>query len=291
MKMNNSHQRQPSSGTSGKTPLSIFVVSGGMGSSGEQLARTVLAQFPESGVSVRVFPKVFTKEQVQQIMDTAAKNDAVVVHTFVDSELRGIAANYSKKLNLTAIDLVGPLLGAMAARLELEPLGQPGLYRQLFKSYFDRIDAMDYALAQDDGKNPQGWKNAEIVLLGASRVGKTPISLYLSVLGWRVANIPIVAGMSPRESIFEIDRRRLVGLTISPAELIEHRRHRQRMLGVISKNPDYVSPQKVFEELEDIEMFFRRNRIPVVNVSGKPIETSADEVVKVVRRNLAKSEK
>lgn len=264
----------------------IYVISGGVGSSGEQLARTVLAQFPDSEVIIQVFPKIYSKKQVHQIIDNALGAGAIVAHTFVDPVLRQVVKNYSQKVNVTTIDLIGPLMENLSAKLGKDPLGKPGMYRQLYKSYFDRIDAMDYALAHDDGKNPEGWKDAEIVLLGASRVGKTPISLYLSVLGWKVANIPLVAGIPPRDSLFEIDKRRVIGLTIVPSELIDHRKHRQRLLGVISTNTDYVDPIKIYEEIEAIEKFLRKKQIPMVNVTGKPIETSADEIVRLVRKKL-----
>lgn len=271
--------------------LPVFVISGGVGSSGEQLVRTVLAQFPNSEVSIRVFPKVYTKKHVRQILDDALKTGAIVAHTFVDPVLRDVVQKYSHKVNVIAVDLVGPLLLNLTNKLDQEPLGKPGMYRQLYKTYFDRIDAMDYTLAHDDGKNARGWKEAEIILLGASRVGKTPISLYLSILGWKAANVPLIAGVPPNDDLFEMDQRRLIGLTIAPGDLIEHRKHRQRLLGVLNIGADYIDPIKVYEELEDIEKFFRRNRIPVVNVTGKPIETSADEAIQLVRRKLKKTRK
>ncbi len=269
-----------------KESFPLYVMSGGVGSSGEQLTRTVLAQFPNADVEIEVFPKIFTEQQVQQILQNASVDSAVIAHTFVDPTLRCVLKKTAKELDLVTIDLVGPLIETLSEKLSQEPLGKPGLYRQLYQSYFDRINAMDYTLAHDDGKNPQGWQEAEIVLLSASRVGKTPVSLYLSVLGWRVANIPLVAGISPRDEVFALDMRRVIGLTIAPSELIEHRKHRQSHLGVVGGKSDYIDPEKIFHELEEIEGFFRRHKIPVIDVTGKPIESSADEVIRLLRRKL-----
>jgi len=265
-------------------------MSGGVGSSGEQIVRTVLAQFPQAGVVIEVHPKVFTKEQVQQIITQALVDGAIVAHTFVDPRLRQAVECSAQDLGVVTIDLVGSLMDYMAERLGQEPLGKPGLYRQLYRSYFDRISAMDYTLDHDDGKNPRGWEDAEIILLGASRVGKTPISLYLSVLGWKAANIPLVAGIQPNSALFELDNRRMVGLTIAPGELIEHRKHRQNALGVGSSKSDYTNPKKVFEEVETIERLLKRNRISIIDISGKPIETSADEILRLVRRKMRQDE-
>ena len=268
------------------TIVPLYLLSGGVGASGEQLARTVLAQFPNGDVDINIFPKLFDKKQVRRILEQARDANAIVVHTFVDPKLRDEVEKCARKYKLLSIDLVGPLIGGLADRLEQEPLGKPGLYRLLHKTYFDRVEAMDYTLAHDDGKDPQTWSNAEIVVLGPSRVGKTPVSLYLSVIGWKVANIPLVTGISLPNAFNDLDRRRLVGLTIAPSELIAHRRHRQKRLGVGDANSDYIDPLKVFDEIEAAEEFFRREGVPTVDMTGKPIETSADEIVRTIERKL-----
>lgn len=264
--------------------LSIYILSGGVGSSGEQLARTVLAQFRDADVSLQIFSKVVHKAKAREIVDQAAEQNALIIHTFVDPKLRKAVQLYADGKGVVALDLIGPFIEELAQRLQKEPLGTPGLYRQLHKSYFDRIDAMDYALNHDDGRHPEGWRDAEIILLGASRVGKTPLSLYLSVLGWKVANIPLIPGILPHKTFGELDKQRVIGLTIAPGELIEHRQHRQNRLGVTNNETDYVNPPKVYEEIEAVEKFLNQNGIPIIDVSGKPIETSADEVVRLIKR-------
>jgi regulator of PEP synthase PpsR (kinase-PPPase family) len=264
----------------------LYVMSGGVGASGEQLAQTVLAQFPEAQIKIELFPKVFTKRQIRQVLQNAVENGAVVAHTFVNPKLRKFIRISAADMNLVSIDLIGPLMERISEKLSQEPLGKPGLYRQLYQSYFDRISAMDYTLAHDDGKNPDGWRDAEIVLAGPSRVGKTPIGLYLSVIGWKVANVPLMAGISPQNPFFELDKHRVIGLTIAPSELIEHRKHRQRRLGVGAAKSDYTDPQKVYEEIDTIEQFLRRHGISLIDVTGKPIETSAGEVIRLMKRRL-----
>ena len=267
-----------------KPAQKIYILSGGVGASGEQLVRTVMAQFPESNISIEIFSKVFSREQVQMAFSDALQNDAIIAHTFVDAHLREDAKKLAGEYQLPSIDLVGPLMENLAEKLDQTPLGKPGLYRQLYQSYFDRVSAMDYSLDHDDGKNPSGWSDAEIILLGASRVGKTPISLYLSVLGWKVANVPLFGEIKPREELFNVERSRLVGLTIAPSELIEYRKHRQSALGVGGAHSDYIDPQKVFEEIQSIERLFRRRGIPMLDVTGKPLETVSDEIIRLIRR-------
>jgi [pyruvate, water dikinase]-phosphate phosphotransferase / [pyruvate, water dikinase] kinase len=262
----------------------LYIMTGGVGASGEQLARTVLAQFPKSEVPIKLFPRIFTRERVEQILNQAQAEDAVVAHTFVNPVLRQGVNKIADQLGVEAIDLVGDLMDDLAVRLDLQPRGEPGLYRRLHKSDFERWRAMDFGLTHDDGKNPQGWPLAEIIILGASRVGKTPLSMYLSVLGWKVANVPLVAGIPPRAGLFELTTPFLVGLTVAPSELIEHRRHRQSTLGVGATKSDYVDPLKVYEEIETIERMYKRHRIPIIDVTGKPVESSADEIIRRVQR-------
>ena len=138
-------------------------------------------------------------------------------------------------------------------------------------------------MTHDDGKNPAGWLQADIVLTGVSRVGKTPLSMYLAVLGWKVANVPLVMQLPPPPELFQLDRHRVIGLTIDPGKLVSHRQQRQQRLGVPGPS-NYSNPVKLFEEVEAADQIFRRGRFAVLDVTDKPIETSADDVIKLITR-------
>ncbi len=253
--------------------------------------RTVLAQFEGVDIPVRVFPKILRSERAFDILALAKAENAVVAYTFVDPQIRQAVRERAARMEVEAIDLFSPLIDTLSAKLGQEPLGKPGLYRQLYRSYFDRISAMDFTLDHDDGKNPEGWSEAEVLLMGASRVGKTPISVYLSVMGWKVANVPLFAEIAPPKRLFELDEVPLIGLTIAPSELIEHRRHRQDTLGIGGKSTDYTNPTKVYEEVQAIESLLHRRGIPIVDVTGKPIETCADEIIRVVKRRYRRGKR
>lgn len=263
-----------------KNPM-IYIVSGGVGASGEQVVHSVLAQFPQSDVRVVTVSSVRYKDQIAQTLAEAADQGALVVHTLVDAELRTYLSQQAAERDLPAVDLMGPLFEWLSGVLDIRPLGRPGLYRQLNKDYFERVDAIEYTMRHDDGQHPEGWPQAEIVLIGASRVGKTPLSLYLSVLGWKVANIPLVPGLTPSPQIEDLERGRVIGLTVTVTELMAHRQQRQRRLGAPGPS-DYTDPTKIYAELDEIEKFFKRHRFATLDVSQKPIETSADEIVRLV---------
>ena len=264
----------------------IFIVSGGVGASGEQLVRTALAQFKGVGVPVVIVPQVHDAAQVEKAVTRAAESGGTIVHTLVDEEMRQTLTRLARERNVPAIDAIGRLLSHLTEVLDQEPIGQPGLYRQLRQAYFDRVEAIEFTMAHDDGKNIQGWAQAEIVLVGVSRVGKTPLSMYLAVRGWKVANVPLVPDISPPPKLFELDRRRVVGLTIEPGQLIDHRQQRQRTLGVSGAGSAYIDPTKMYEEVDAARRLYRRNGFAIVNITDKPIEESADEVIALVTRRL-----
>lgn len=272
--------------TSDKTgPPPIYIVSGGTGASGDQLVHTVLAQFPESDVQVITLGHVRHLEQVEDVVVQAAATGGTIVHTMVDARLRRALTRLAQEWNVAAIDLMGALLSRFTDVLGQEPVGHPGLYRQLHQAYFERVAAIDFAMAHDDGKNPEGWPQADIMLVGVSRVGKTPLSMYLSVLGWKVANVPLVMGLPPPPELFQLDRRRVIGLNIEPAQLLVHRQQRQRRLGAPGPSA-YTDPAAIYEEVEAARQVFRRGGFSIIDVTDKPIETSADEIIERITRRF-----
>lgn len=261
----------------------IFIVSGGMGTSGEQIVRTALAQFPEAEVQVHVTAHVRQAAQLEEVVAQAAGSNSIIVHTLVNADLRQALIDLARQRQVEAIDLMGHLLTALSALLKQPPLGQPGLYRELHQTHFERVEAIEFTVKHDDGRNPHELGLAEIVLVGVSRTGKTPLSIYLSTWGWKVANVPLIKDIPPPEALFKIDPGRVVGLTVAPEELADHRRWRQRRLG-LSGQTAYADLAQIVEEVQAARQVFRQGGFPVVDVTNKPIEESAREVIALVTR-------
>ena len=261
--------------------LSIYIVSGGSGASGEQLVHTVLAQFPENRVQVVKFSNIRFENQVTEIIKRASAEQAILVHTLVVGDLRDSLEEQARALGLKAFDLMGPLLEHLEQRLKQPSLGQPGLYRILNKAYFDRVAAIEYALAHDDGQRPEGWSQAEMILLGVSRSGKTPLSLYLSVLGWKAANLPLMPGIEPPTELFQLDRNKVIGLKIEAGQLLAFRQQRQQRLGVAGPSA-YTDPEQIFEELQYAKKIYQRGGFTTIDVTDKPIESAADEIIRLI---------
>jgi regulator of PEP synthase PpsR (kinase-PPPase family) len=260
----------------------IFVVSGGDGSSGGQLVRTALAQFLDADVPVIVVPQVCHTEQLETIVAQASATSGTILHTLVDTDVRHRLADLAEERHVPAIDLIGPLLDRLAQVLEQRPLNQPGRYRTLHAEYVQRIEAIEFAVAHDDGCNPHEWNLADIVLAGVSRVGKTPLSVYLSVLGWKVANVPLVRELPPPPQLLQIDPHRVIGLTINPGRLLAYRHARLQHLPLVGSA--YDDPAAIGEEMVMARQLFRRYGWTTIDVTDRPIETSANTVLAAISR-------
>jgi regulator of PEP synthase PpsR (kinase-PPPase family) len=266
-------------------PPAIFIVSGGAGASGEQVVHTVLAQFPKIQIPVFTVAHIRSTEQIMDIIKRVKKHGGFIVHTLVDSSLRDTMNALGEKNSVKTIDLMGEMIGTISDMVGDEPVGRPGLYRQLNREYFERVEAIEYSMLHDDGRNPQEYHNADIVLIGVSRVGKTPLSMYLSVLGWKVANIPFIKDQALPHEIFEIDRGRAIGLVIDSQLLVLHRRIRHEKIAGMQPSA-YTDPGTIFEELEQSRNFFKNSGFLVIDISNKPLETTADEIIGIITKRF-----
>lgn len=263
----------------------VYVVSGGMGASGEQLARTALAQFPGNELPIVVVPQLRSVEELQPVLERAAATGGVLLHTLVEGPLRSVLIESARELGIVELDLMGPVLGAFERLLGTEPLGRPGLYRRVHEEYFRRVEAIEFAVRHDDGRHCNELAEADIVLTGVSRAGKTPLSMYLAMRGYKTANVPLVKGVETPHELFEIEHGRVVGLTLEPEPLLAFRRRRRQHLGGEGLEA-YADPREVVGDLEHALAVFRRGHFATIDVTAKPIEESASEVVAVVARQV-----
>lgn len=261
----------------------LFIISGGAGALGKHVARIVLSQFPNLASPVIVFPQLREREQLEEAVQHVIERGGAVLHTMVDPVMRAELREMLEQHNIPAVDTIGESLECAARLFDQQPLGLPGLYQGQHEMYLERIAAIEYTVDHDDGRNAHELHKADVVLTGVSRVGKTPLSIYLSVLGWKVANVPLVKGIEPPAQLFEIDRRRVIALTIEPDELVEHRRWRQQAFSGTAGR-EYTDYAALCEEVESARRIFRRGRFTVINVTNKPIEESADQVIAQISR-------
>lgn len=259
----------------------IYIVSGGKGLAGDAIVQSVLIQFPNNKIPVIIVPDVLNQEKMDEVISKALTTKGIIVHTMVDPEARKMLIESCVKSNVNHIDLAGELSDYLSALLQTKPISKPGLYRLSNIAYFKRVEAIDFTLKVDDGQNPDKIQQADIVLTGVSRTGKTPLSVYLAMFGWKVANVPLVPGIEPPEELFKIDPGRVFGLNISPVYLIAQRANRVRSLNMDAES-DYINKRKVGEELEYARRLFEKGGFTEIQITNKPIESSANEILTIL---------
>ncbi|MGD9094016.1 MAG: pyruvate, water dikinase regulatory protein [Anaerolineales bacterium] len=259
----------------------IYAVSDGTGKTSEGVVRAALTQFDDSNVKIKRYGGVRTTERVCEIVQEATLTGGFIVHTMVSEKMRRLMLTEGRAANVATIDLMGPMLARLAELISAQPRAEPGLFVPFDRAYLLRIDAIDYTVRHDDGRNADDLDKAEIVLVGVSRTSKTPLSIYLAYRGWRVANVPIVLGVDPPPQLFELPKRRAVGLIVKPQRLAELRHVRVEHMGVSPTG--YADLDHIKQEVAyAYELFERRRDWPLVDVTTKPIEETAAEVVALV---------
>jgi len=259
----------------------IFIVSGGKGLSGINVVRSVLIQFPEYKCPIKLVPDVISREIILETAQRAKTKKSVIVHTMVDPVMRREVIRICDELGVPNFDIVGGLSDYLSDSLGTQPISKPGLYRRSNIEYFRRVEAIEFTVKHDDGLNVHRLSRADIILVGVSRTGKTPLSIYLGMFGWKVANIPIIPGHEPPEELFAVDSRGVFGLTTITNYLITQRTNRVREMGLGSDH-DYVNPRKVRMELDYANTIFNRGGFHILKVTHRPIETNANEIISIL---------
>ncbi len=262
----------------------IFAISDGTAATADTVARAALVQF-NTAVEVERFREVRSEDQLVDIILRAADENAIIVHTLISEDLRLLVLSKSREVNVASVDLMGPLLSRLSEALHLAPLGQPGMLRSFDAENVQRIEAINFAVKHDDGQHIQDIDQAEIVLIGVSRTGKTPLSIFLAYRGWRVANIPLISGLDPPHGLFSLPRNRVVGLVANPERLTLLRQSRTARMGI--RHRGYANIEYVRQELAyAYEIFDKRRDWPIVDVTNKSIEEAATEIISLIGGKL-----
>jgi regulator of PEP synthase PpsR (kinase-PPPase family) len=265
----------------------ILVASDATGETGEKVVKAALVQFfGHERVRVEVLPHVRDEAAVRAVVEQAKLRKALLVYTLVGSSLRVLLKRVAEEGDVRAVDLLGGLLLQMGMHFGEDPLYKPGLGHELNAEYFKRIDAVEFAVNNDDGKEPRNLRKADIVLVGVSRTSKTPLSQYIAHRGFRVANVPLVKDIPLPRELESVDPRRVFGLVVDPSLLVEVRRTRMKHMGM-EPGSEYGDPRRVREELEWCRKLFAAHpQWTLLDITGKAIEETASLVLERYRQRF-----
>ncbi|MBA3061319.1 MAG: kinase/pyrophosphorylase, partial [Nitrospirae bacterium] len=248
-----------------------------------RIARASLTQFHREKVEVKTFFMVTDENYLLRIIKHASDDDALLAFSIVEPNLRDFLIKEADRRGIKAIDVIGNFIIQLSIFLKEKPLEIPGRQYILDEEYFRRIEAINFAVKHDDGKLPQGLKIADIILVGLSRTGKTPLSTYLAHQGWKVANVPIHPDMETPQYLFQAEQRKAFALIINIESLVKLREARLKQLG-LEPDAKYADPVKVAGEIEWCIDFFKQHpRWRIVDVSNRAIEEVAASIVNSYR--------
>lgn len=261
----------------------VFIVADGTGETAEKASQAALTQFRGLEVQTESFTRVRSRYEIREVIEKAARERAFVVYTIIDPEHREHLQATAAELQVEAADLIGGLVMRMASFFNREPLYAPGIQHQLDADYFRRIEAVEFAVKSDDGQSPQNLRRADMVLIGLSRTSKTPLSMYLAHKAYKVANVPLVPEIPPPKELFEIDQEKIYALIIDLNSLARVRHQRLRALG-LPPDADYAARENIARELRWCrELYARHPTWPVVDTSGRAVEETAAEIIRIMK--------
>lgn len=266
----------------------VYVLSDSIGETGEMVVKAAISQFEEANVSIRRKPYITSAAQIDEILAEAVDHQAAVVYTLVRSELKGYLEKKLAEYKLLSVDIMGPMMSTIEAITRRAPRNEPGLIHKIDEAYFTKIEAIEFAVKFDDGKEPRGLLKADMVITGVSRTSKTPLCMYLAHKGYKAANVPLVKEVPPPPQLFEVPANKVIGLTIKPSLLYEIRKERLRTMGLTGA-ADYANLERILDELNYAEEIMKRIGCPILDVTNKATEETATRVLEIYRKGVGKS--
>ena len=264
----------------------VYIISDSVGLTGSAIARAAAVQFGIENPRIEICAKVTSFDEIRSFFEQHIEDDlkttnctsVVVFYTLVSAVLAGELRSYVlQHPEIVALDIMTPALDALAKVSGRIPLRAPGKLHVANQQYFSRIEAVEFAIAHDDGRNPQDLTHADMVLLGVSRSSKTPLSIYLSQQGYKVANVPLDMQTEPPSELFEVDPARIFGLMTSPDLLVSIRRKRLGNAAGVAQQ--YADPNYVYDDLEKARNCMRRLGCIVIHTEGRAVEETAQEIL------------
>ncbi len=258
----------------------VYILSDGTGQSAVTILKACMIQFDFPPSAFRVFPKVQTAEKIRSILLQAKEDDAFVAFTIAKQGLRVLVQEICHHEGLIHHDILGPPIDRLSGYLGLTPKEDANLLHKVDSKYFQRIEAIEFTMKYDDGKEVKKIFEADIVILGLSRTSKTPTSYLLAQKGYKVVNIPLMPEVPIPEEIYQIDQNRVVCLVMDAEVLQKIRSARVKHYRTSSK---YTDLRRIFNEMEMVYDLTRKNKKwHIINTTNKSVEETSSEIINMV---------
>jgi len=265
----------------------VFIVSDCTGESAERTVLCALGQFGhcfDKCCPADITTYRFCNEgMLENIVEQARHKGALIVYTLVDPSANKFIRKQCEEHGVEYHDLWSPLLDKMEGYLHINRLGIPGRRQFADEKYMQMIECIEYTRTLDDGVQPKRWGEADLMLIGPSRSGKTPLAFFMAQRGYKVANYPIVPDENIPKELYELDQRRIFALTIDPAKLASIRSTRMRTLKM-GRRTVYADRSSVQQEMQWINRLYRENPTwMVVDTTDTGIEESCAKILQTLQ--------
>ncbi|MBP2057050.1 regulator of PEP synthase PpsR (kinase-PPPase family) [Lactobacillus colini] len=258
-----------------KQIVNLIIISDAVGDTAFNMVQAGAVQYPDVNFIYRRYPFITDKKKLEKVFSEVENLDNVMIaFTLVNESEQLSVIKFAREHKMKYVDLLSGIIENIHSLTGVEPNHNIGAVHEMGKNYFDRISAMEFAVMYDDGKDPKGFLEADVVLLGVSRTSKTPLSLFLANKNLKVANLPLVPQTHIPKEIYEIDPKKIIGLTNDPSVLNEIRRQRMIAYGL---DPDttYSNMDAINKELSSAQALYDKLGCYVINVAHRSIEETA----------------
>jgi [pyruvate, water dikinase]-phosphate phosphotransferase / [pyruvate, water dikinase] kinase len=256
----------------------IYVVSDSVGETAELVTKAAISQFNNANFILKRFPYVEDNENIDEVISLVKLDKGMIAFTLVKPEMRNYIKQKADDAGIYACDLIGPFMDKIQELSGETPLFEPGLVRKLDEEYFKKVEAIEFAVQYDDGRDPRGILKADIVLIGVSRTSKTPLSQYLAHKRLKVANVPLVPEVDPPEELFLVPKEKCFGLKISPEKLNDIRKERLKSLG-LNDQASYANIERIKLEINYFNKIVEKIGCQVIEVTNKAVEETANAIL------------
>ncbi|WP_243290592.1 pyruvate, water dikinase regulatory protein [Bacillus sp. FJAT-47783] len=265
----------------------LYVVSDSVGETADLVVKAAISQFNGAAhnTNVKRIPYVEDTGTIKEVIQLAKLDNAIICFTLVVPELREYLIEEATKQGVVYHDIIGPLIDKMESAYEIKPKYEPGRVRQLDDDYFKKVEAIEFAVKYDDGRDPRGIMKADMILIGVSRTSKTPLSQYLALKRFKVANVPIVPEVDPPEELFKVSPKKCIGLKISPEKLNFIRKERLKALG-LNDQAFYANIDRIKEEIDYFDKVVEKIGCQVIDVSNKAVEETANIIQTIMSGHI-----
>lgn len=272
----------------------VHVISDSLGDTATEVVNAAAAQFPSKSVRVSRLAKVSDIKQVCDYFDSCAHLDVpcAVFHTIVNPELRDQVRRELRDREIPSIDLLGPAITVLSTLTGEEPHNIPGALHKTDHHYFRRVEGMEFFVEHDNGRNLQDLSQADAVLVGPARASKTPLSMYLAFLGYKVANLLLDAEHQAPEELKQLDPRVIFGLISDTQDLAEIRKDQQNQAWAnkeSSLSSGTVSATEIAREEQATLDYMRDLGCTIIYTKGRAVEEMAAEIIETIKAGAQSS--